>query len=55
MRDTHILIDERGVPLLRGTLAEMIEQQGACLLLGISGVTVEPVRLWDWTMINWGD
>ena len=53
--DTHVLLDESGVPLLRGTQAEMMEQSLHCLMMGIPDVKVEPITSWNWSMINWGD
>ena len=55
MIETHVLLDEAGVPLLRGTEIEMNQQHDACVLMGIDGVKVEPIKLWKWSMINWGD
>lgn len=43
MRDTHVLIDENGLPLLRGTLEEMRENERACIEAGIADVSVEPI------------
>ena len=52
---THVLVDESGIPLLRGTAADMVEQVLHCTMLGIVGCKVELITLWDWTLVNWGD
>jgi hypothetical protein len=52
---THVLVDSNGVPLLRGTAADMVEQILHCTMLGIVGCKVEPIAMWDWTLVNWGD
>lgn len=55
MIETHVLIDESGAPLLRGTYAQMLEQSLHLFMMGRPGIKVEPIKLWDWTIINWGD
>lgn len=43
-RDTHVLIDEKGLPLVRGTLYEILDNERACIMAGIDDVSVKPIR-----------
>lgn len=54
-KETHVLLDEDGSPVLRGTLEEMQESAAVCVSQGLTKVSIEPITSWDWTMVNWGD
>lgn len=53
--ETHVLLDEDGHPVLRGTLEEMQESAADCISKGLTRVSIKPIVHWDWTMVNWGD
>lgn len=54
-RDTHVLLDEEGSPVLKGTLREMEEQEKACRSAGIIGASIVPIQGYNWAIIGLGD
>lgn len=52
--ETHILVDEAGIPILRGTESEIEEQHSWLKTLGFKS-SIELKKSWDWSLINWGD
>lgn len=51
-KETHVLIDEQGSPILKGSLDEMKEAEAVCLSVGLYSVSIEPITFMDLMLID---